>query len=97
MQVVRSFPDPDPVMRFLDEEEVPQSVWLMPAQERAQRVRYALIGLCAGLEPVLAWEVALASDEESEERIAGTLRVVTDEDIEDMVRSARAAQRAALD
>jgi len=97
MRIVRSYPDPDPILRFLDQEAIPQSVWALEPQERAQRIRYALICMCAGLHPLVAWATALDDDTpQGEAAIEDVLSRVTDADIEQMVRDSRREARAGL-
>lgn len=60
-QPMRVFPDPDPIERFFDPEELPHVLEEMPQQDRARRLRLYLIARCAlGPEfPVVLWHVAL--------------------------------------
>lgn len=67
---------------------LPNGVWSWPPQERAQRLRYALIGLCAGNHPIVAWPLAFDTGKETEAGIERTLEVVNDAEIERMVASA---------
>lgn len=89
MKLVRRYPEEaDPLLRVFAEDAIPDSVWSWPPQERAQRLRYALISLCAGLHPVIVWPLAFHTDPSIEADIERTLAVVSDADILQMLRSA---------
>ena len=91
MRLVRQFPVPDRLERAFAAEAIPNSLLALPPQERAQRLRYAVICLCAGLHPVLAWTMALESMPEVEADIERTLEAVSDDEIVQMVKSSAAA------
>lgn len=93
---MRRYPDPDPLWLLLDEESVPQSLALVEPQERAQRLRYALISLAAGNHAVVAWALALSADPKFERQIERMLERVSDEAIEEMLRSAQRESRGAI-
>jgi hypothetical protein len=47
--------------RHLDEEEYPLVMLRLSHQERALRLRFFLVGRCAGLHDVLGWHITLSS------------------------------------
>ena len=97
MKAVREYPvDNDPILRFFVEDDIPQTAWLVEPQERAQRFRYALIAMCAGLHPLVAWATAFAIEPEIEAAIESTLSEVDDALIEEMVRDSRREARLGL-
>ena len=56
---MRTFPDPDPMMRFVAEEEVPDLFWALPKQEQSLRIRLYLVVLTMGEYPIVCWTVAM--------------------------------------
>lgn len=60
---MRELPDPDPIARHAAEEGCPAAMLRGPHQSRALRLRYFLVGRCAGLGEPLAWHLALTADE----------------------------------
>ncbi len=55
----RSFPVPDPMIACIDPEDGPYAFWRLPHQERALRLRYYLVALCAGHHEMVAWHLAM--------------------------------------
>lgn len=58
--LVRTFPDPDPMIRFIDPEDGPPSFWRMSPQSRSLYLRFYLVARCAGLDEMVAWHVTFA-------------------------------------
>jgi hypothetical protein len=61
----RKFPDPDPMMRFIDYEEGPSAFWQLPRDERSRRLRLYLLAIASGTDPLLAWIVTMDFEQES--------------------------------
>jgi len=53
--VPRLFPGPDPMLAHID----PYAFWRLAHQERALRLRYYLVCLCAGHHEIVAWHFAM--------------------------------------
>jgi hypothetical protein len=84
------FPNPDPVLRHLDVTHIPEEWAALPTQERSMRGRYALLGICAGITPELAWVYALDSSPAATREIEGVILPLTDEQMEHLVSVAPA-------
>ncbi|CAN5841401.1 hypothetical protein BH23CHL8_BH23CHL8_27370 [soil metagenome] len=55
----RVFPDPDPMMRFIDRDEGPSIFWDLPPDERSRRARIFLLVRASGEDDMMSWVVAL--------------------------------------
>ena len=60
----RQFPDPDPMLAFIDPEEGPSSFWELPYDERSRRLRMYLLAVASGTDPLVAWMLALDFSED---------------------------------
>lgn len=71
----RIYPVPDPFERLIDREEAPPSIWAMPPQERAHRIRIFLLGrnLLGRQNSDEAWREALLADSQSTAEFAALL------------------------
>jgi hypothetical protein len=58
---MRTLPTPDPIACFLEEEEYPLVMLRLSPQERALRLRFFLVGRCAGLHDALSWHITFSS------------------------------------
>ena len=96
MRLVRRFPNPDPAVMLFATEAIPDGMWDWPAQERAQRLRYAVVALCAGIHGVVAWPLAFSTDPDNEAAIERTIEQLDDGEIEAMVRQSAHADWMAL-
>ena len=47
------------MMHFIDYEEGPSAFWELPKDERSRRLRYYLLCIAAGTDPLVAWMAAL--------------------------------------
>jgi hypothetical protein len=55
----REFPRPDPMFRFIDEDEGPGWFWAIEDHnEQSRRLRMYLLALAAGEHPMMAWLAA---------------------------------------
>jgi hypothetical protein len=86
MAGVRVFPNPDGVLRHLNPDEIPRAWLRLTPHDRSLRGRYALIGICAGLHPGLAWHYALDTSDVATRQIEEVILPLSDERIEEMVR-----------
>lgn len=59
------YPEPDPVLRLIPTESMPNSFWQMPAQLRSQRARVYLVARLSGQDPMVAWLIAMDVGEEN--------------------------------
>ena len=87
MKLVRWYTEPDPLVEVFADDAIPGGVFSWPSQERAQRLPYAVISLCAGIHGVMAWPMAFSVDPEIEADIERTLAIVSDDEILRMVSS----------
>jgi hypothetical protein len=91
----RKFPQPDPMMRFIDPDEGPYTFWAMEPNERSRRLRAYLVALCAGEEPIMAWLAAITEEKDDIDLIHQIVDINCgpenggDEKIEAMMRDLR--------
>jgi hypothetical protein len=61
----RRFPDPDPVFRYIHQDEGPSEFWLLPHDERSRRLRAYLLAIASGAYPIVAWMTAMDFEKET--------------------------------
>lgn len=76
----RTFPDPDPMYRFIHRDEIPDSFYDMPENERSRRLRCYLVCIATGELPLPSWIASLAFDERSITRIHDLVDVINRDD-----------------
>lgn len=85
------FPVPDPILRHIDPEQAPLGWAATPeGYEKSIRGRYAIVAICAGLHPALAWLYALDPAQDAD--TVASVGHLPDRAIEQMVVE-NAAQR----
>lgn len=84
---------PDPVLRHLDPRDIPDRWAAIAPKERSLRGRYALLAICAGMEPGIAWVYALDESADATHEIEEVVSALTDAQIEVLVALAEASPR----
>jgi hypothetical protein len=91
------YPQPDPILRYIDSESAPHSFWQMPEQLRSERARAYLIARCGGADEGLAWlwvmDVSEKGNAWARDIVAPGGRQHTDAEIEDAIRRELRGQR----
>ncbi len=84
----KAYPDPDPMFRFIDEDEGPYSFWALPKNLRSQRLRVYLLALSSFEHPFMAWLAAITDDDDREtlDLIHELADTKTDKQIEEQLK-----------
>jgi hypothetical protein len=81
-----TYPNPDPMLRFIPQEEAPAAFWRMPPQMRSKRARLYIICRCAGVDALVAWHLTMLTSPENNKYVDEIVGDHTDAAIEDAIR-----------
>lgn len=93
MGTMRTFPQPDPMMRFIHPDDAPMVFDQLKPQSRSRALRIYLLGRAAGMNTLWAWETALDFSEEGDRNAEDVLSYMSDDEIEKAMSGSAAAER----